>query len=183
MDSNLGSRGIVWAGIGAELIAVCYELRYMVILSIVLIVADLWWGYCESMKRYHEACKKRDEVLMEKYKWHKSRAGRRSANKACDYLTYLLIGAFLGLGVTEPMDICGHVFSAAAALGLGCVCEIASIVGHVLYVKLDIEVKLSDAWKWGVKFFVNLLKIKNHDIGEAVEGTIGNHDKEQNLED
>lgn len=177
MDTNLGSRGIVWATIGAELITVCYELRYMVILSIILILADLWWGYCESNMRYDEAKKNGDTLLMEKFKWHKSRAGRRSANKACDYLTYLLIGAFLGLGITEPMNICGHVFSAAVALGLGCICEVASITGHVLYVKLGIEVKMRDAWKWMLRFFIGLIKIKSHDIGEAMEGSIADYGK------
>lgn len=179
----MGSRGIVWATIGAELITVCFELRYMVILSIILIVTDFWWGYRENTNRFEKAREKNNVYLMEKYRWHKSRAVRRSANKACDYLTYLLIGAFLGLGITEPMDICGHVFSAAIALGLGCLCEIASIVGHILYLKLGIEIKVSDAWKWATRFFINLIKIKNHDMGEAMEGTITEYDKEQHIEE
>lgn len=182
MDTNLGSRGVVWATIGAELITVCYELRYMVFLAIVLIIADLWWGYFDSKKRYYEACNAGDSFKMEKYKWHKSRAGRRSANKACDYLTYLLIGAFLGLGVMEPMGICGHVFSAAVAIGLGCICEIASITGHVLYVKMGVEIKLSDAWRWMLRFFVNLIKIKSHDIGEAVEDTMTGYNNKLGIE-
>ena len=181
---NTGTKGIVWATIGQELMSVCFELRYMVILSFVLIVADFWWGHSESSKRYHHALQEHDKTLMEKYKWHKSRAERRSANKAVDYLTYLLVGAFLGLAVTEPMGICGHVFTAAIALGLGCACEVASIVGHILYVKLGVEVRVSDVWRLVCRFFVNLIKIKNHDIGEAVDNTINDkYDKEQNMED
>jgi len=184
MEMNTGTKGIVWATIGQELMSVCFELRYMVILSFVLIVADFWWGHSESSKRYHHALQEYDKTLMEKYKWHKSRAVRRSANKAVDYLTYLLVGAFLGLAVTEPMGICGHVFTAAIALGLGCACEVASIVGHILYVKLGVEVRVSDVWRWVCRFFVNLIKIKNHDIGEAVDNTINDkYDKEQNMED
>lgn len=183
-EMNTGTKGIVWATIGQELMVVCFELRYMVILSFVLIVTDFWWGHSESSKRYHHALQEHDKTLMEKYKWHKSRAVRRSANKAVDYLTYLLVGAFLGLAITEPMDVCGHVITAAMALGLGCACELASIVGHILYVKMGIEVKVSDAWRWTSRFFVNLIKIKNHDIGEAVDNTISDgYDREQNMED
>lgn len=174
MDGTTGSKGVVWATIGAELIAVCYELRYMVILSLILILADLWWGYCESSKRYNQAVVDKDKAAKEKYKWHKSRAVRRSANKAVDYITYLLVGAFLGLAITEPMDLCNHVLTAAIALGLGCLCEVSSIVGHVLFVKAGIEIKVADAWKWAGRFFINLIKIKNHDIGEAVDTTVNN---------
>lgn len=80
MDSNLGNKLLLWAGIGGEvsigkeLMNVAFELRYMIILSAVMIVTDLWWGHSDSMKRYAEAKAAGDMVGMEKYKWHKSRA-------------------------------------------------------------------------------------------------------------
>ena len=69
MEQNLGNKGIVWAAFGGEMINVAFELRYMILFSIILIVADFWWGHSESMKRYHEAERIGDRVLMEKYKW------------------------------------------------------------------------------------------------------------------
>lgn len=182
MEKNLANNAIVWGSVGAELTTVFFELRYGVMLAFILIFADFWWGYSEAKVRYAEAVKENNHVLMEKYKWHKSRAIRRTSNKVIDYLTYILVGAFIGLAITEPLDICGHTTSAAIGLLIGCVCEIASLLGHIFYVKLGIEVTVSDAVKWLVRFIVKLLKKKSQDIGEAVEETMEGYDKEQNLE-
>ena len=176
MDSNVGKNGFTLAVFGGEMVAVAFELRYMVILSAVLIFADLWWGHSDTMKRYCEAKAKGDVAGMEKYKWHKSRALRRSANKAVDYITYLVLGAFIGLGITEPMNDFSHVYTAAIGLGVGCVAELASIIGHFCYVKFGIEVKVADVLKWLLLFLVNFLKavfrIKSKELGDALEQTI-----------
>lgn len=142
------------------MINVAFELRYMIILSVVLILADFWWGHSETMKRYHEAEEAGDTVLMEKFKWHKSRAIRRTANKTVDYVTYLLVGAFFGLAITEPMGWGDHVYAAIVGLGVGCLAEIASIVGHYCYVKFGIEIKVVDVWKWMIKFVAGIFRIR-----------------------
>ena len=195
MDTTVGTKGVMWGSIGAELIAVVYDLRYMVICSVALILADLWWGYSESKVRKAMAKESNDAVLIEKYKWHKSRAGRRTANKIVDYLTYLVVGALIGLAITEPMDICSHIWTAAIGLGIGCACEVASIIGHVAFVKLGVEISLVDGWKAFVRFLGKLIKSKSMEIGEAVEdlGRSKHHhhqelepevfDVEQNMED
>ena len=195
MENSVGAKGIIWGSIGAELQMVVYDLRYMVICSIVLILADLWWGYSESKLRKKEAEEMGDAALIEKFKWHKSRAGRRTANKIVDYLSYLVVGAFVGLAITEPMDICNHVWSAAIGLGIGCACEIASIIGHIAYVKLGVEISLVDAWRAFVRFLGKLIRVRSQEIGDAVEdlGRERHHhhhghdpelyDDEQNMED
>lgn len=104
---------------------------------------------------------------MEKYKRHKSRALRRSANKAVDYITYLVVGAFFGLAIIEPMGGCGHVITAAIGLGIGCLAELASIIGHYCYVKWGIEIKVVDVWKWLLRFVVNIFKAKSQ-LGSAI---------------
>jgi hypothetical protein len=193
MDSTVGAKGVLWGAIGAELLTVVYDLRYMIICSFVLILADLWWGYSESRMRYMKAKDQGSEMGKFKYKWHKSRAGRRTANKVVDYLTYLVVGAMIGLAITEPMDICSHVWTAAIGLGVGCACEIASIIGHIAYVKMGVEISMVEGWKAFVRFLGRLIRVKSHEIGEAVEdlGRSGHHhhhheevyDKEQNMED
>lgn len=183
MDGNVGTRGVMWGSIGSELIGVVYDLRYMVMCAAALIIADLWWGYSESHKRLEYAKELGNETLKDKYKWHKSRAGRRTANKVVDYLTYLIVGALMGLAITEPMEICSHVWTAALGLGLGCACEIASIVGHIAYVKLGVELSMIDAWRAFVRFLGRLIKVKSTEIGEAVEHLGDNYDKETNMED
>ena len=142
------------------MINVAFELRYMIILSVVLILADFWWGHSETMKHYHEAEEAGDTVLMEKFKWHKSRAIRRTANKTVDYVTYLLVGAFFGLAITEPMGWGDHIYAAIVGLGVGCLAEIASIVGHYCYVKFGIEIKVVDVWKWIIKFVAGIFRIR-----------------------
>ncbi len=178
MDSNIGKNGFTLAVFGGEMVAVAFELRYMIILSAVLIFADLWWGHSDTMKRYHEAEAKGDVAGMEKYKWHKSRALRRSANKAVDYITYLVVGAFVGLGITEPMNGFSHVYTAAIGLGVGCLAELASIIGHYCYVKWGIEIKVVDVWKWLLRFVVNIFKAKSQ-LGSALEETINQGKKEE----
>ena len=194
METTIGTKAVLWGAIGQELIGVVYDLRYMVICSIALILADLWWGYSESQVRLSHAKETGNDTLQEKFKWHKSRAGRRTANKIVDYLTYLVVGALIGLAITEPMEICSHVWSAALGLGIGCACEIASIIGHIAYVKIGIEVSMVDAWRAFVRFFGRLIKARSQEIGDAVEDLgrerhhhhhdeLDNYDKEQNLED
>lgn len=169
MDQTVGTKAIMWGSIGGELISVVYDLRYMVICSVALILADLWWGYSESQMRKAHAKEKGNATLEEKFKWHKSRALRRTTNKVVDYLTYLVVGALIGLAITEPMDVCSHVVSAALGLGIGCACEIASIIGHVAYVKMGVEISMIDGWKAFMKFLGKMIKVKSTEIGEAVE--------------
>lgn len=181
MEPTTGTKAILWGTMGAELIMVVYDLRYMVICSVALILADLWWGYSASRKRYEHASEINNETLKEKFKWHKSRAVRRTANKIIDYMTYLIVGSLIGLAITEPMDICDHVWTAAIGLGIGCACEIASIIGHVAYVKMGVEISVVDAWRVFVRFLGRLIKVKSQEIGDAVE-SIANESEKNDVE-
>ena len=169
MDTTISTKAVMWASIGSELLTAVYDLRYMVMLSFALIFADLWWGHASSCKKYHYAESIGNETLKYKFKWSKSRAIRRTCNKMIDYLSYLVVGVFLGLAITEPMDICSHITSAIVGLLIGCGCEIASIIGHVAYVKYDVEIEIKDIWRWLGRVLVSIIKKKNSDIGEAIE--------------
>lgn len=167
--SSSGARMMVVSG-GAmvtksmteEIVGVVYDLRWMVALVVVLIIFDFWYGLSESLKNREH--------------FRVSRAGRRTCNKFMDYIGYLILGAFFGLGIFEPLGIATHVQTAAVALGFGCLWEIDSIVGHVCAlhgVKNHFSVK---------RFIIALLKKKNEDVGEAVEemfdGEGGKDDKQ-----
>jgi hypothetical protein len=177
MDSNLGKNGILWSVFGGEMVSVGFELRYMIIFAAVLILADLWWGHSDTMKRYHEAEQAGDRAGMDKYAWKKSRAIRRTANKSVDYITFLLVGAFMGLAITEPMGGPSHVHTAAIGLGVGCLAEVASIVGHYCYIKFGVEIKVIDVWRWLLRFVANIFRIKGKEIGDALDQTINNKKK------
>lgn len=136
----------------AEAVAVVYDIRWLVVLVAVLVIADFWFGVSDSRKR--------------KEKVRFSYACRRTANKLVDYLTYLLVGVLLGMGLFEPLGVCSHVTSASVALVIPAVCEVSSIFGHFCSVH---NIKLKFDWK---KFAVVLIKKKNEDVGEAVEEAI-----------
>lgn len=102
---------------GAEALTAVYDLRWMMVFIVWLILADFWFGVSASRKRGEAFCL--------------ARAGRRTCNKLVDYIAYLLSGAMLGLAVFEPLGIAGHIATAAAGLALGCVWEAESIVDHV----------------------------------------------------
>lgn len=169
-DNNIGN-SLIWVAFANEGLQCVHDLRWMIVLSIVLIFADFWWGWSESAMKYRRATTDEER---EKYRFHKSKAIRRSANKFIDYITYLLVGGVLGLAILEPLGVCDHVVSAAVGLGLGCFADMISIVGHYCSVK-DIHF---DAWEFAKKLLINLVKKKNEDIGEALDETlkIDNHE-------
>ena len=176
-NTNVGVQGVTWAVFGAEALGALFDLRWMLALALALVLTDLWWGTAESKKRFGNAKAKNDRRGMKDHEWHVSRAGRRTFCKIVDYLTYLLIGCVVGLAVFEPLEWSNHVVTSAVGLGLGCLCEVASIVTHVLYVKYDVEVDVKDGWKFVGTFLLNLLKKKKEDVGEALEETIHSQDK------
>ena len=150
-------KAIVWGTMGMECITAIYDLRWMIVLIVVLIVADFWFGLSESLFKHEE--------------FRFSRAGRRTCNKLVDYLTYLLLGAVIGLAIFEPLNITTHTVTAAVGLGFGWLWEVDSIVGHICAlhgVKSKFSIK---------RLIISLLKRKNKEVGEAIEEALKN-DKE-----
>lgn len=157
--ANIGTQGVTWAVLGSEALSVLFDLRWLLLLIVVLTVVDFWWGSKESMKRY-------DETRDVTYKWRFSRAGRRTFNKIVDFLTYLLLGAALGMAIFEPLGICTHTASAAIALAMGGIFDLSSIIGHICYVH-NIDTKggiLKILWRIVLAY----VKKKSSDLGEAI---------------
>lgn len=155
MNNMAASTGkaVVVGTMGGEALGALYDLRWMLVLIVVLILADFWFGVSESLR-------KREHFRF-------SRAGRRTCNKAVDYLTYLILGSVLGLAIFEPLGWATHTTTAAVGLGFGCVWEIDSIVGHVCALHGITN-------RFSVKrFIIALLKRKDDDVGEAVEEAWG----------
>lgn len=140
---------LVVSAMGTEALSALFDLRWMLVAVVVLIVADFWFGLSESLQKHKD--------------FRFSRAGRRTCNKAVDYLTYLIVGAVLGLAIFEPLGWATHTTTAAIGLGFGCVWEIDSIMGHVCALH-------GVQWKFGIKkMIIVLLKRKSPDLGDAVE--------------
>ena len=103
-------------GILGECTQILYDLRWMIILAIILILSDLWFGLSASR--------------LQKIEIRKSRAGRRTLNKIVDYICYVLLGAVLGKAIGEPYGMNPIVVSITAMVICYCF-EIDSIYGHI----------------------------------------------------
>lgn len=140
---------LLFAAFGAEALQAFYDLRWMIVFAVILVIADFWFGVSDALHKRKE--------------FRFSRAGRRTCNKLIDYLAYLLVGCTVGLAIFEPLGLTTHTVTAAVGLGLGCLWEIDSIVGHVCSIH-GVENKFSIK-----KFLISLLARKFKDVGEAVE--------------
>lgn len=103
-----------------EMCGVAYDCRYGIVLIFLLIVTDFYTGLHESFNKHQE--------------FRLSRAGRRTMAKLFEYISAMLIGAFLGKAVLEPWGVCTHEQAGAIALGLCAVWELDSILGHLFYI-------------------------------------------------
>lgn len=142
------AKGTSLATFGGEVVELVWDLRWLIALAIILIIADFWYGISESRKR---------EVSI-----RKSRAGRRTMNKFVDYICYLMVGGVLGMAIGEPLGV-NHIAVAAVFMLLACIWEIDSIYGHICFLH-GIEKKVSIK-----KLVLSLLKAKSKEVGEAVE--------------
>lgn len=133
-------------GLMGECTQVLHDLRWMIVLAIVLILSDLWFG-CSASK-------------VQKIEIRKSRAGRRTLNKVVDYICYVLLGSVLGKAIGEPYGVDPIIVSITAMI----LCygfEIDSIYGHICTIH-GIQKKYS-IWK----ILFKLLTFKFKDLGEA----------------
>ena len=158
--NNISAQGISWTVFGAECLTAVYDLRWMIILAVLLIGTDFWWGCREQAMHRKRATRAIDK---DRYKFHFSRAGRQTMNKCVDYLTYLLVGCVAGLAITEPMGIATHTTTAAIGLGFGMLFELSSIVGHIAAVK-GINIKLNLK-----KLIVAIIKHKSEEVAEILD--------------
>lgn len=133
-------------GLLGECTQILYDLRWMILLAITLILSDLWFGI--SVSRVHSI-----EI-------RKSRAGRRTLNKLVDYICYILLGAVLGKALGEPYGIDPIVVSITVIVLCYCF-EIDSIYGHICEIH-GIKKRYS-VWK----ILFKLITFKFKDLGEA----------------
>lgn len=173
-NTNIGAQGVSWTVFGAECLTAVYDLRWMIILAVLLIGTDFWWGCREQAMHRQRATRTIDK---ERFKFHFSQAGRRTLNKAVDYLTYLLVGCVAGLAITEPMGIATHTTTAAVGLGFGMLFELSSIVGHIAAVK-GVHIKLDLK-----KLIVAIIKHKSEEVAEILdEGIEGIEDNRRPMQ-
>lgn len=120
-----------------EMKQVIYDLRWMFVFIIMLIVADFILGIIDSIVRRGED-------------FRFSRAGRRTMCKFIEYNSYLVLGFTFGIAVLQPVGICNYMISSVGGLCLAILFEADSIKDHVCAIH-GIENKFS-VKKWLVEY-------------------------------
>lgn len=91
IENNATAKTLSWIMFGGEALHVLYDLRWMLVLIVVLVLGDFWFGVYDSIH------KKED--------FRFSRAGRRTCNKLVDYITYLLVGTHARIGYLRAVGM------------------------------------------------------------------------------
>lgn len=144
-------------GFLAEWKGLIQDMRWMVFLALVLILTDLWFGV--------RAAKARGEVV------RRSKAGRRTFNKAVDYMCYTFLGITIGKAIAEPYGV-DPIVTAITAMLLCYGFEIDSIYGHILELH-GVKVKYSI---WRLLWYI--LSLKFSKFSEALEDIKNIYDKQ-----
>lgn len=142
------------AGVGLSFIAemqqLIYDMRWFLLLCVVLIVVDLKFGI-ENSQAHGELIRT-------------SRALRRTVNKLIDYLCWLMFSAVFAEAFAVPFGV-DIMPVAAGVMLLACFNEIDSILQNYHAARGQEGVSL-------IKFIVSLVKRKDKDVGAALEDTL-----------
>lgn len=141
-----------------EIQLVLYDVRWLILLCLVLIVADLKFGIEKAMAQ--------GEII------RTSRALRRTINKFIDYLCWLMFGVVFAEAFAVPLGI-EYMTVTVCIMLLACFNEIDSIIQNYHAARGIKGVSL-------IKFVISLTKRKNKDVGEALEETLNNKKNEDN---
>jgi hypothetical protein len=142
-----------------EIKGVVFELRWMLMFIVVMIIADFVLGIIDSVVKRGED-------------FRFSRAGRRTMCKFIEYNSYLVLGFMLGIAILQPAGICSYTVSAMCGLGLAIVFEFDSIMDHVCVIhgiKSRVSIK---------RLLVGYIKKKYNVAGEIIE-EVTKEDKEE----
>lgn len=152
----------------SEFVGILTDARWMLMLIVLCVIADFRFGWGESHKRYNAAKEIGNAVLMDKYKWHTSRAWRRTMNKLMDYIVWVTVGMLLGMVALKPIGIDYTFGGVVATVIIVCLCELPSACGHFFYLH-GVKVEKKTLLGFLRAFSVALARRKNPDVGDALD--------------
>lgn len=152
----------------SEMVCILTDARWMLLLILLCVIADFRFGWGESHKRYSEAKKAGNEVLMDKYRWHTSRAWRRTMNKLMDYVVWVTVGMLMGMVALKPFGLDYTYGGVAATLIIVVMCELPSAFGHFFYLH-GVQVEKRTLMGFIRAFAVAFAKRKDPDVGDALD--------------
>lgn len=133
-----------------EIKEVVFQLRWMLVFIVVMIIADFVLGIIDSVVKRGE-------------EFRFSRAGRRTMCKFIEYNSYLVLGFMMGIAILQPVGVCSYTVSAMCGLGLAIVFEFDSIMEHICAIH-GIKNKVSIK-----RLLVGYIKKKYTAAGEIIE--------------
>ena len=148
-----------------EIKDVVFQLRWMILFIIAMIIADFVLGIIDSVVRRGED-------------FRFSRAGRRTMCKFIEYNSYLVLGFMFGIAILQPVGVCSYTVSTMCGLGLALIFEFDSIVEHICNIH-GIKNKISIK-----RILVGYIKKKYSTAGEIIEDITtdknNDHESKQN---
>ena len=148
-----------------EIKDVVFQLRWMILFIIAMIIADFVLGIIDSVVRRGED-------------FRFSRAGRRTMCKFIEYNSYLVLGFMFGIAILQPVGVCSYTVSSMCGLGLALIFEFDSIVEHICNIH-GIKNKISIK-----RILVGYIKKKYSTAGEIIEDITtdknNDHESKQN---
>ena len=182
MESNiigLGGNGLHTGARAAGVTMLYLEMTQMVVDSRWILIAvvlccllDFRLGCKESGMHRTEAEKDGNKVMKEFYRFHRSRAVRRSANKFVDYILLMLVFEAIGAAFLPYVGL-RYIYGAWAGGLIACGCELSSAGGHFLYIH-GITVERGNIKGYNMAFAKALAvafakQRAGEEVGEAVE--------------
>ncbi len=98
-----------------EIGTLLWDMRWLMMLAVVLIAADFWLGIHKSLTNGIDI--------------RFSRAIRRTMMKFADYLCVVILGAVVGKAIGEPLGY-SAVTIAVVLMSVACLCELDSIISN-----------------------------------------------------
>ena len=179
LAGNTGTR-FIGGVLSIEFVSVLGDMRWMLLLIVLCVIADFRYGWGESSKRYEEAKRNGDKMLMMQYAWRTSRALRRTINKLIDYVVWAVVGMAVGMAILEPMGV-NHIFGGVVATAIAVLCEAKSFFGHFFYLH-GVTYNDSTFMGFAKAFIVALAKRKSEDMGAALEESLNEEEQEKHHE-
>lgn len=175
LPNNGMSTGARAAGVTifySEITKMVLDSRWILIAVVLCCILDFRFGVKESSKRKEAADKEKNTMLSDLYRFHRSRAIRRTVNKFVDYVLLMMVFEALGAAFLPYVGV-PYIYGAWAGGLIACGCELSSAGGHFLYIH-GVEVEKRNI-KGYILAFAKALTVafarqKGGDqIGEAVE--------------
>ena len=156
----------------SEITQMVVDSRWILIAVVLCCLLDFRLGCKESAIHKTAADKDGNKVMGEFYRFHRSRAVRRSANKFVDYILLMLVFEAIGAAFLPFVGL-RYIYGAWAGGLIACGCELSSAGGHFLYIH-GVKVERKNA-KGYILAFVKALAVAfarqkgGEQVGEAVE--------------